>query len=57
MLLFSSLTTIKLSAAAQFGPITVKVTDDTHVDSTNPNSTLGEQKYLDIESWGDASTK
>ena len=55
MVLFSSLATIKPSAA-QSGQITVKVTDDTHVDSTNPNLTLGEQKYLDIESWGDAST-
>lgn len=55
IILFSSCIKTEI-AFAQYGPITVKATDDTHVDSTNPNSTLGAQKYLDIESWGDAST-
>ena len=55
IILFSSCI-ITEQAFAQYGPITVKATDDTHVDSTNPNTTLGEQKYLDVESWGDTST-
>lgn len=54
IVLFSNCIKIQLSFAQP--NLTVKATDDTHVDSTNPNSTLGGQKYLDIESWGDAST-
>lgn len=54
-LLFSSCSVTGISLA-QSGQIIVKVTDDTHVDSTNPDSTLGTQKYLDIELYDDAST-
>jgi hypothetical protein len=56
ILLFSICMKTDLSHALTPLGQTVKATDDTHVDSTNPNLTLGEQKYLDIESWGDAST-
>ena len=54
MLLFSGYATTNGSAAL-FGPVTITVSDDTHVDSTNADSALGEQQYLDIESWGDSS--
>jgi hypothetical protein len=56
IILFSNCMKTELTHALTPLGYTVKATDDTHVDSTNPNSTLGEQKYLDIESWGDAST-
>jgi hypothetical protein len=36
---------------AQAGQITLNVTDDTYVDSSNPNSNYGGQKYLQIENW------
>jgi hypothetical protein len=56
IILFSNCLKTELADALTPLGYTVKATDDTHVDSTNPNEILGGQKYLDVESWGDAST-
>jgi hypothetical protein len=39
------------SASAQVGEVTLKATDDTYVDSSNPNSNYGEQNYLQITNY------
>ena len=36
---------------AQAGEVTLKPTDDTYVDSSNPNSNYGEQNYLQITNY------
>jgi hypothetical protein len=41
---------------AQSNQNTVTAIDDTHVDSSRPDSVLGAEKYLDVESYGDSST-
>jgi hypothetical protein len=47
LLLVSSLS-IK-TVNAQAGQVTLKPTDDTYVESNNPNSNYGGQNYLSIE--------
>ena len=39
------------SVSAQVGEVTLKPTDDTYVDSSNPNSSYGEQNYLQITNY------
>jgi hypothetical protein len=39
------------SVGAQVGEVTLKPTDDTYVDSSNPNSNYGEQNYLQITNY------
>lgn len=39
------------SVSAQVGEVTLKPTDDTYVDSSNPNSNYGEQNYLQITNY------
>jgi hypothetical protein len=39
------------SVSAQVGEVTLKPTDDTYVDSSNPNSNYGEQNYLQIANY------
>jgi hypothetical protein len=39
------------SVNAQAGEVTLKPTDDTYVDSSNPNSNYGEQNYLQITNY------
>lgn len=40
-----------LPAHAQVGAVTLEPTDDTYVDSSNPNSNYGAQTYLEILNW------
>jgi hypothetical protein len=56
IILFSNCLKTELTNAQTPLGYTLTATDDTHADSTNPNEILGAQKYLDVESWGDAST-
>ena len=56
IILFSNCVKTELTHALTPLGYTVKATDDTHVDSTKPDSVLGGEKYLDVESWGDAPT-
>jgi len=39
------------SVGAQIGEVTFKPTDDTYVDSSNPNSNYGKQNYLQITNY------
>jgi hypothetical protein len=39
------------SVSAQAGEVTLNPTDDTYVDSSNPNSNYGEQNYLQITNY------
>jgi hypothetical protein len=39
------------SVSAQVGEVTLKPTDDAYVDSSNPNSSYGEQNYLQITNY------
>ncbi|MGB8779438.1 MAG: DNRLRE domain-containing protein [Candidatus Bathyarchaeia archaeon] len=39
------------SVSAQVGDVTLKPTDDTYADSSNPNSNYGEQNYLQITNY------
>jgi hypothetical protein len=39
------------SVSAQVGEVALKPTDDTYVDSSNPNSSYGEQNYLQITNY------
>jgi len=39
------------SVSAQVGEVTLKPTDDTYVDSSSPNSSYGEQSYLQITNY------
>jgi len=39
------------SVSAQVGQVTLKPTDDTYVDSSNPNSDYGERNYLQIANY------
>jgi hypothetical protein len=52
MLLILSLMSVEIVQAQTL----MKPSDDTHVDSTIPESVLGAEKYLDVESYGSASS-